>query len=81
MVQVQVLVSDSVSLQKIAGELYGPLMLVFTLVAILLHGMKTSGTVIVRTSCCFPRVPWAHTWPGELRVKLCLFVSFREREL
>lgn len=35
-------------LQKVAGELYGPLMLVFTLVAILLHGMKTSGTVIVR---------------------------------
>ncbi|XP_043992770.1 protein YIPF3 [Gambusia affinis] len=33
--------------QKVAGELYGPLMLVFTLVAILLHGMKTSGTVIV----------------------------------
>ncbi|CAB1343573.1 unnamed protein product, partial [Coregonus sp. 'balchen'] len=32
--------------QKIAGELYGPMMLVFTLVAILLHGMKTSGTVI-----------------------------------
>lgn len=32
--------------QKIAGELYGPLMLVFTLVAILLHGMKTSDTVI-----------------------------------
>ncbi|XP_069464916.1 protein YIPF3 isoform X1 [Ambystoma mexicanum] len=32
--------------QKIAGELYGPLMLVFTMVAILLHGMKTSGTVI-----------------------------------
>ncbi|KAK5622031.1 Protein yipf3 [Crenichthys baileyi] len=32
--------------QKVAGELYGPLMLVFTLVAILLHGMKTSGTVI-----------------------------------
>ncbi|XP_077437524.1 protein YIPF3 isoform X1 [Vanacampus margaritifer] len=32
--------------QKIAGELYGPLMLVLTLVAILLHGMKTSGTVI-----------------------------------
>ncbi|XP_049591248.1 protein YIPF3 isoform X2 [Syngnathus scovelli] len=32
--------------QKIAGELYGPLMLVFTLVAILLHGMKTSETVI-----------------------------------
>lgn len=38
----------SVVLQKVAGELYGPLMLVFTLVAILLHGMKTSGTVIVR---------------------------------
>lgn len=37
-----------VVLQKVAGELYGPLMLVFTLVAILLHGMKTSGTVIVR---------------------------------
>lgn len=33
--------------QKIAGELYGPLMLVFTLVAILLHGMKTSDTIIV----------------------------------
>ncbi|KAH1172910.1 protein YIPF3 [Mauremys mutica] len=32
--------------QKIAGELYGPLMLVFTLVAILLHGMKTSDTII-----------------------------------
>ncbi|KAM6956368.1 protein YIPF3 [Aplochiton taeniatus] len=32
--------------QKIAGELYGPMMLVFTMVAILLHGMKTSGTVI-----------------------------------
>ncbi|XP_034041011.1 protein YIPF3 [Thalassophryne amazonica] len=32
--------------QKIAGELYGPLMLVFTMVAILLHGMKTSETVI-----------------------------------
>ncbi|KAM9848112.1 protein YIPF3 [Aulostomus maculatus] len=32
--------------QKVAGELYGPLMLVFTLVAILLHGMKTSNTTI-----------------------------------
>ncbi|XP_030627426.1 protein YIPF3 [Chanos chanos] len=32
--------------QKVAGELYGPMMLVFTMVAILLHGMKTSGTVI-----------------------------------
>lgn len=32
--------------QKVAGELYGPLMLVFTLVAILLHGMKTSDTII-----------------------------------
>uniref|UniRef100_A0A8C5N0U3 Protein YIPF3 n=1 Tax=Leptobrachium leishanense TaxID=445787 RepID=A0A8C5N0U3_9ANUR len=32
--------------QKIAVELYGPLMLVFTMVAILLHGMKSSGTVI-----------------------------------
>ncbi|XP_057198635.1 protein YIPF3 isoform X1 [Triplophysa rosa] len=32
--------------QKVAGELYGPLMLVFTMVAILLHGMKTSDTVI-----------------------------------
>ncbi|XP_064412682.1 protein YIPF3 isoform X2 [Latimeria chalumnae] len=35
-----------VNFPQIAGELYGPLMLVFTLVAILLHGMKTSGTVI-----------------------------------
>ncbi|NP_001400973.1 protein YIPF3 isoform 3 [Mus musculus] len=33
--------------QKVAGELYGPLMLVFTLVAILLHGMKTSDTIII----------------------------------
>ncbi|CAL8258646.1 unnamed protein product [Lota lota] len=32
--------------QKVAGELYGPMMLVFTLVAILLHGMKTSQTII-----------------------------------
>ncbi|KAG7263396.1 hypothetical protein CRUP_017117 [Coryphaenoides rupestris] len=32
--------------QKVAGELYGPMMLVFTLVAILLHGMKTSDTII-----------------------------------
>ncbi|TSK42132.1 Protein YIPF3 [Bagarius yarrelli] len=38
---------DVEPIQKIAGELYGPLMLVFTLVAILLHGMKTSGTVII----------------------------------
>uniref|UniRef100_A0A673CL19 Protein YIPF3 n=1 Tax=Sphaeramia orbicularis TaxID=375764 RepID=A0A673CL19_9TELE len=37
---------DVEPVQKIAGELYGPLMLVFTLVAILLHGMKTSDTVI-----------------------------------
>lgn len=50
--------------QKIAGELYGPLMLVFTLVAILLHGMKTSGTVIVRTHTC------THT----LFMFLCLLV-------
>ncbi|XP_054881692.1 protein YIPF3-like [Poeciliopsis prolifica] len=34
--------------QKVAGELYGPLMLVFTLVAILLHGMKTSGPSLWR---------------------------------
>lgn len=33
--------------QKVAGELYGPLMLVFTLVAILLQGMKTSNTQII----------------------------------
>lgn len=39
--------------QKIAGELYGPLMLVFTLVAILLQGMKTSNTQIVRTTALF----------------------------
>ena len=37
-----------VCVQKVAGELYGPMMLVFTLVAILLHGMKTSQTIIVR---------------------------------
>uniref|UniRef100_A0A3Q0QZD3 Protein YIPF3 n=1 Tax=Amphilophus citrinellus TaxID=61819 RepID=A0A3Q0QZD3_AMPCI len=43
---VQVLLTCVLPVQKIAGELYGPLMLVFTLVAILLHGMKTSGTVI-----------------------------------
>uniref|UniRef100_A0A3Q1JPP2 Protein YIPF3 n=1 Tax=Anabas testudineus TaxID=64144 RepID=A0A3Q1JPP2_ANATE len=45
--QMQIFVlTFALPLQKIAGELYGPLMLVFTLVAILLHGMKTSGTVI-----------------------------------
>ncbi|XP_078492299.1 protein YIPF3-like isoform X1 [Ciona intestinalis] len=32
--------------QKISGELYGPLMTVFTLIAILLMNMKTSGTVL-----------------------------------
>ncbi|XP_061406159.1 protein YIPF3-like [Lethenteron reissneri] len=32
--------------QGVERELYGPLMLVFTLVAILLQGMKTSGTII-----------------------------------
>uniref|UniRef100_UPI00358DDF5F protein YIPF3 n=1 Tax=Myxine glutinosa TaxID=7769 RepID=UPI00358DDF5F len=32
--------------QKLPRELYGPLMLVFTMVAILLQGMKTSGTIV-----------------------------------
>jgi hypothetical protein len=32
--------------QKIPGELYGPLMTVFTLIAVLLMNMKTSGTVL-----------------------------------
>ena len=34
--------------QTVVGELYGPLMLVFTLIAILLFGMKTSGHTVVR---------------------------------
>ena len=34
--------------QKAVGELYGPLMIVFTLVAILLMGMKDSGHTVVR---------------------------------
>ncbi|KAI4879902.1 hypothetical protein NFI96_016062 [Prochilodus magdalenae] len=41
-----VMVFLEANLKKVAGELYGPMMLVFTLVAILLHGMKTSDTVI-----------------------------------
>ncbi|CAH3045271.1 unnamed protein product [Porites lobata] len=32
--------------QTVVGELYGPLMLVFTLIAILLFGMKTSGHTV-----------------------------------
>nr|XP_054757622.1 protein YIPF3-like [Lytechinus pictus] len=31
--------------QKVVGELYGPLMVVFTLIAVLLYGMKDSDTV------------------------------------
>ena len=34
-------------MQTVVGELYGPLMLVFTLIAILLFGMKTSGHTVV----------------------------------
>lgn len=34
--------------QEAPSELYGPTMLVFTLVAILLYGMKTSGHTVVR---------------------------------
>ena len=34
--------------QDAPSELYGPTMLVFTLVAILLYGMKTSGHTVVR---------------------------------
>lgn len=36
------------SLQTVVGELYGPMMLVFTLIAILLFSMKTSGHTVVR---------------------------------
>ncbi|XP_030848858.1 protein YIPF3 isoform X2 [Strongylocentrotus purpuratus] len=32
--------------QKVVGELYGPLMVVFTLIAILLYGMKDSGHIV-----------------------------------
>ena len=35
-------------LQTVVGELYGPMMLVFTLIAILLFSMKTSGHTVVR---------------------------------
>ena len=34
--------------QTVVGELYGPMMLVFTLIAILLFSMKTSGHTVVR---------------------------------
>lgn len=60
--------------QKIAGELYGPLMLVFTLVAILLHGMKTSGTVIVRTHTC------THTLFMFLCLLKCSLCVYLQRE-
>jgi len=39
---------NNVAFQKIPGELYGPLMTVLTLIAILLMNMKTSGTVLVK---------------------------------
>lgn len=61
-------------MQKIAGELYGPLMLVFTLVAILLHGMKTSGTVIVRTHTC------THTLFMFLCLLKCSLCVYLQRE-
>lgn len=40
-------------------------MLVFTLVAILLHGMKTSGTVIVRGHARTHARMYAHTYAHE----------------
>ena len=36
-------------LQTVVGELYGPLMLVFTLIAVLLFSMKSSGHTVVST--------------------------------
>eukprot|EP00057_Strongylocentrotus_purpuratus_P015140 XP_011669614.1 PREDICTED: protein YIPF3 [Strongylocentrotus purpuratus] len=38
--------------QKVVGELYGPLMVVFTLIAILLYGMKDSGHIVVGICVC-----------------------------
>lgn len=43
-------------LQMIPGELYGPLMLVFTLITLLLFGMKTSGHTVV-SGFVSPRSP------------------------
>ena len=37
-------------MQKVVGELYGPLMVVFTLIAVLLYGMKDSGHTVVSTN-------------------------------
>ena len=55
--------------QKVAGELYGPMMLVFTLVAILLHGMKTSQTIIVR--------PPRHMLNVHFTVCVCVYAFVR----
>ena len=37
--------------QTVAGELYGPVMVVMTLVALLLFSMKHSGHTVVSTIC------------------------------
>ncbi|EDO47784.1 predicted protein, partial [Nematostella vectensis] len=37
---------STASPQTVVGELYGPMMLVFTLIAVLLFGMKTSGHTV-----------------------------------
>jgi len=39
--------------QKVPRELYGPTMIVFTLIAMLLYQMKTSGHTVVSLKCCF----------------------------
>ena len=44
--------------QTVVGELYGPMMLVFTLIAILLFSMKTSGHTVVRLHVLITIVDW-----------------------
>jgi len=42
-----------VPFQKVPRELYGPSMIIFTLIAILLYQMKTSGHTVVSFSAVF----------------------------
>ena len=42
--------------QEVSAELYGPLMLTLTLVAVLLYGMKTSGHEVVSSTHLLDRI-------------------------
>ena len=53
--------------QKVVGELYGPVMIVLTLVAILLMGMKDAGHTVVRLGCYVSgQYPHGRFWKSVL---------------